>query len=149
MQLMEKFRKPENFDKVDEGTGWIMYAGGNDWENGITAVAVVFPSDEENYRLWMKLKFPKDCVPNSSDSGGSSDENRKKCRDYGQKAWRAWKRNAVSRHRNKNHGSRSWVAAFKAALHDMGDYYDEWGEDRTKWQEESKAQAIVTKLLDR
>lgn len=146
MNLAEKFSQPENFDKVDEGTGWVMYAGGNDWENGITAVAVVFPSDEENYRIWMKLKFPEDIKADSSESG--NDENRKKCSDYGQKVWRAWKRNAISRHRNKNHGSRSWVTAFKSALHDMKEYYKEWGEDRTKWQEESRACRIVNALLE-
>jgi hypothetical protein len=149
--LLEKFSKPENWNKCAEGTGYVMYCGGNDWQNSSTAVWVVFPSDEANRRMWFTIKFPDGCIPDSGDSGGSKDENRDRCRKHAEKAWHAWIRVAKEAHKNRNHGSRSWKDAFKTALYskEMQPYVEEHGEEQTKWDEVKEgARQIVNKLLE-
>ena len=74
--LTEKFHKPENHDKVAEGTGWILYVGGDDWHVCSTSAWTVFPSDESNRRLWVKFKFPEGYVWDDAKPGSSKDENR-------------------------------------------------------------------------
>ena len=140
-----RFRQPENFDKVAEGTGWVLYAGGNDWENCATAAAVIFPSNEENARLWLTIKFPKELEKAAKDSGS---EQAKECRTYAEKAWRAWAQAAKGAHHGN--GSRSWLDAFKSAVHSeaMRPYIEEWGSDRTRWADERPVgESIVETLL--
>jgi hypothetical protein len=145
--LTEKFHKPENWDKCDEGTGYVMYCGGNDWENFTTAVWVIFPSDEANRRIWFKIKFPQGCQP---DAEKSSDENNDRGKKLAEKARRTWIRVAKECHKNRNHGSRSWKDAFKSALHskEMQPYVAEHGEEQTQWDDvKESAHLIVNRLL--
>ena len=133
----ESFRRPENWDKVDEGTGWVMYVGGNDWEDSETAAWVIFPSDEANRRIYFTIKFPADA--NGYES--KDHEHKLKCRDHAKKAWKAWIRAAKAAHANRNRGSRSWKDAFKAALYskEMAEYVKDRGEEQTKWSEISES----------
>ena len=149
---MSKFRKPENWNKAQEGTGYILYTGANDWENSSTACWAVFPSDESNRRIWFTIRFTEDCIPDSGDSGGYTDENREKCKKHAEKAWRTWLRVAKEAHRNRNHGSRSWLSAFKTALYskEMKPFVDEHGEEQTGWSEvkESAVKTVEALLED-
>lgn len=144
MKILERFHQPENFDAVADGAGWVMYAGGNDWENGITGVAVTFPSDEQLKRIWFTVKH-------KHDPGDEGREFADETKEWGHKAWRAWKREATAAHRNKNHGTRSWQDAFKTALTSEGmkPYVKEWGTERTKWDDvKESACYIVNGLLE-
>lgn len=144
----EKFRKPENWDKVAEGPGWAFYIGGNDWEVCVTFAWVVFGSDDANRRLWMDIKFPDEVQTQSVSSAG---EKAKPAKTFAEKAWRAWLRLAKAAHRNKNHGSRSWLNAFKSALEDksMKTFIKRSGEETTSWAAlaEKKARQVVHQLL--
>ena len=149
--LTEKFHKPENADKVAEGTGWSLYAGGDDWHVSATSAWAVFSSDESNRRLWVKFKFPDGCVWDDGEPGSAKDENREKCKRHSEKAWRTWVREAKKAHTMRNHGSRSWLSAFKTALYskEMKPFVDEHGEETTRWDEvEEGAARIVNKLLE-
>jgi hypothetical protein len=145
MQLSEGFKQPENFDPVADGSGWVMYAGANDWEVGTTAVSVIFPSDEQNQRVWMTVKQRFD-----GDAEAPVKEH-PAIKEHGDKAWRTWKREAIAAYRNKNNGTRTWMDAFKAALKTkaMSPYVKDWGIERTKWDNvKEHAGVIVAKLLE-
>jgi hypothetical protein len=137
------FRQPENFDPVAESRLWVMYAGGNDWEAGITWVAVIFPSDESNRRVWFEVKHAR--KPNSD----QSEEGQEQVKKHGEKAWRRWKQTALAAHRNKNHGARSWLDAFKSALEsrEMEPYVKAHGVDKTQWAAEESLGMVTAKAL--
>lgn len=142
MRLNEKFSKPENFDPVADGAGWVMYVGGDDWEMAPTRACVVFPSDEQIKRVWFVIDHKK-CPEQSK----FSDETRA----FAKKAWQAWKRAATEAHKNKNHGTRSWQEAFKTALKskEMRTYVRDSGVETTSWNEvKESAESIVRRLLD-
>lgn len=147
MQLAERFHKPENFDAVADGAGWVLYCGANDWESGVTAVAVSFPSDEEIHRIWFTVKHKY-----NPDSGGKgSTEHADEVKEWGDKAWRTWKREATAQYRNKNNSTRSWRDAFKLALHSkaMKPFVKEHGTERTKWDDvKENAARVVNGLLE-
>lgn len=145
MQLTERFHQPENFDAVADGAGWVMYAGANDWELGITGVAVTFASDEQLERIWFTVKHPHN--PDAS----KSSQHKEAIKEHGQRAWRTWRRVATAEYRNKNNGTRSWKDAFKRALQhtDMKTYVKDWGTERTKWDDlKEAARRLVRRHLD-
>ena len=147
--LTEKFHRPENWEKCGEGTGYVMYGGGNDWEACDTALWVVFSSDEGNRRIWFKIKFPDGCNPGAESSRKDEDE---KCKKHAEKARQTWARIAREAHQNRNHGSRSWKDAFKTAIHskEMKPFVDEHGEEATNWSDvkEARARDIVNTMLE-
>jgi hypothetical protein len=132
-----RFRQPENFDKADEGAGWVLYTGGNDWEDCATAVAVLFPSDEKNQRVWFTIKFDKEPTE-------SKVKDFEPLRAHAKKARLAWVRAAKRVHKDDHEGSRSWrswLDAFKTALSssEMKPFVDEWGVDATEWKPVSES----------
>lgn len=147
MMLCERFSQPENFDRVADGNGWKMYAGGNDWENGITGICVTFPGSEQLERIWMTVKHKRD-------PGSESDKYADEIKAWGEQAWKTWKREAVEVHRKAHSGSHLvsyWKEAFKTALSSsaMKPFVKEHGSERTKWQDvEESARRLVAALLE-
>ena len=149
MNVMERigtgrFHQPENFDKVAEGAGWVMYAGGNDWENGITGICVTFTGNEQLERLWVQVKH-------KHDPDAESSEHADETKAWGQKAWHKWKQVAAVKHREMKDRTPSWKEAFKAALEDseMKPFIKECGKERTQWNSvKENACRVVNRLLE-
>lgn len=121
-----------------------MYAGGNDWENGITGVAVSIPSNEQLKRVWFTVKHKHDP---DAESTKYADE----IKEWGHKAWRKWKQVATEKHRTKDGITPSWFDSFKQALHDpaMKPFVKEHGVEQTKWKDvQEQARRIVNSLLE-
>jgi hypothetical protein len=123
------FSQPENFDKTDEGAGWVMYFGGNDWEMAPTAVIFSSRAGEAD-RLWVQLKFPSGLSPDADDVSFESPEH-DKLKQHSDKARTTWLKLA----RKYRGNSPSWKTAFENALKDkeMQPYVEEMGKDKTRW----------------
>jgi hypothetical protein len=139
-----KFRRPENFDKLDDGAGWQLYGGGNDWENGITACCMYFGNGEEHGRVWFHVQFPQGM---SSDSSSGGEGNRDKAKEWGQKAYKTWLKETKKIHRDSKHkinpdnpdsswSFKDWKECFIEALmtKDMKQFVKEAGVDSTHWK---------------
>jgi len=136
----DRFHQPENFDTVAEGSGWVMMAGGNDWEGCATAAAVVFThADGDAERIWIKLKFPKELKAIAS--GDAEQSKRPDATAHAEKMWKAWLKAAKEHHKADEFSN--WKRAFEEAAKAGGDFAEEWGMDQTVW----KAMAVAEALL--
>jgi hypothetical protein len=147
----ERFRQPENFDSVEKGAGWSLYVGANDWEDSLTAMAVVFPGDEEIKRVWASIKYPRGL--SAIRDGELKRAKLPEAKKHAERAWRTWLRTARRKYRETEEGhTKSWKTAFQTALadRDMAKYVEEWGIDRTEWKAvpESAAHRVVRKLIE-
>lgn len=144
------FHRPENFDSYNEGSGWVAYRGGNDWENGTTACAVYFKGGgEEIARIWFEVKFPKKGMENSD----TPEETRDEANKHGKKASTLWISMAKKIHSvPKDHfldgdpWYKDWKDCFIEALKskEMEKYVKDWGVDHTTWKamKESKPEPV-------
>lgn len=138
----ERFHQPENFDKVEEGKGWVLMVGGNDWEACATTAAAIFSHpDGDSDRIWIKLKFPKEL------EGVHDSELAHKLRDkataHAEKMWKAWLAAARACHKADEFGN--WKRAFEEAAKSGSDFAEEWGIDHTVWK--ATAESIVDRLI--
>jgi len=146
MRLNERFHQPENFDKVTDGKGWVMYAGGNDWENGCSACCVTRTGNEQLDRVWMTVK----CCEGASKDADCSTKESEVFKEHGDKAWRMWEKVARRLHAKVEYTSASsWLDSFKEALTDpeMKPFVDEHGRERTKWSDVEEAAPRRAKAL--
>jgi len=146
MRLNERFHQPENFDKVTDGKGWVMYAGGNDWENGCSACCVTRTGNEQLDRVWMTVK----CCDGASKDADCSTKESEVFKEHGDKAWRMWEKVARRLHAKVEYTSASsWLDSFKEALTDpeMKPFVDEHGRERTKWSDVEEAAPRRAKAL--
>ncbi len=134
-----KFRQPENFDTVKEGDGWVVSGGGNDWEAGITAMAMTMApvkwggSRPEAKRIWVHLNM-------DAHGGGSVDQEKEAvaaAKALGSSAVKTWIKvaNRIKREKTKERMPKKWWDAFRDALRDeeMAPMVKEWGRDKTEW----------------
>jgi hypothetical protein len=124
------FHQPENFDCSEEGNGWRFCRGMNDWEDCYTAMAVVFPQqDQQSRRIWADI----DC----GRFGTGDDEHTEEAKAWGEEACKLWVKSARKLKGEKNDDGieRDWFKAFKDALADkeMAPYVKDHGIDETRW----------------
>lgn len=138
----ERFHQPENFDTVEEGKGWVMMAGGNDWEGCATAAAVIFSHpDGDSDRIWIKLKFPKELKAVAA--GDAEQSKRPDATAHAEKMWKAWL--AAARACRKADEFSNWKRAFEEAAKAGSEFAEEWGMDHTDWK--ATAESVVDRLI--
>lgn len=137
---------PENFDVIEKGDkgeflGWNLWAGANDWESGVTLMALL--SGEKDHsgrnRVWVKVnnkKFPK---------GNNSDQPKEilnQIREWGEKAksifLKEFKKN-LSEVSKRDYEYSPIEAAIDTIKSDvMKPFVEDWGIDQLTWVEKSK-----------
>lgn len=134
------FKQPENFDEVASQDDWSMYAGGNDWESGITWIAVRFGDGWRGNRVWIEVKHDN---PDSD----QSQEGQKAVKKQGEKAWKTWVK--VAKRLKGSKGTYSYKEAFKQALKDteMKPYIRQSGTDSETWSATGESAAVVAAVL--
>lgn len=144
----KNFSQPENFDSYNEGSGWVAYRGGNDWENATTGVAIVFEKPHEKSRVWFHVQFPQDIIKGVNNSSATS-ELADKASEWGEKATKLIIKEAKANHKKDENGiTPSWSDCFINAIKSevMKPYVKEWGVDRTEWKEtKAKRKKIMNK----
>jgi hypothetical protein len=138
-----EFRRPENFDKYAEGKGWTAWRGGNDWENGSTAAAIVFEGgDNERARMWFTIKYPDGLNEKVGEAISDRSPVYEKIYRTGKRITNRWIREATRLHRiPRNYGpngkpiKRDWKECFQKALESeaLKPFVKECGIDYTKW----------------
>lgn len=142
-QLLERiaghtsFSQPENFDKVDEGSGWVLYTGGNDWEMAPTAMAVIFPGNEKSERVWATIKLPEGLSSSDADDVSHDSVEAQELNNHAKKARTTWVRVARRIHGQEGESGfkPDWKKSFEQALADkeLEPFVDESGNDKTQW----------------
>lgn len=92
----ERFRCPENFDKIKDLKGGLeLWAGANDWEVGWTWAAI-YPkgTDGRKQRLtpkkWLKVDHSKCVCGGHSDTSDCKERDTKECRDTAERQVLDW-----------------------------------------------------------
>lgn len=148
----DKFSKPENPETFEKGKNWTLYAGGNDWENGITTCWVDTPDYHDGKeRVWFDVDFSK--FPNHDKSPSPSSEDGKAENERGNKAARAWLAAARSikaaREDGASDSGNAWHDYFTEALQtpEMQPYVKSHGTERTKWQKVASTDASMLTMV--
>lgn len=124
-----KFHKPENFETVEEGSGWNLMAGANDWEVGHSAAAVLFPGrDGDCKRLWITIDHPE-----GNDHSTVRQADTDACKARGKKAVATWLKLARAAHGSKDYYD--WYNCFEDVLTsaEMKPFISKHGADVTQW----------------
>lgn len=136
------FKQPENFDEVASQEDWSMWAGGNDWESGITWIAVRFGGKWRGERLWIEVNHE-----NPDDDQSTAEQE--KIKKFGEKAWKTWVK--VAKRIKMQDGIYNYEKAFEEALKDseMKPFIKQSGKDQQTWASVQERAAIVAaKLLE-
>jgi hypothetical protein len=145
------FRVPENFDIHEQGYGWSVYKGANDWETGHTAAcAYIGPEgyQREQARIWFEIKYPTELESVVGESLSSHNPLYQKIKEWGEQAIRKWirevrnihrKSNPIKRIKDVNHPNwkrKTWKECFLEALTSdtMKPYIKTWGVDHSNWR---------------
>jgi len=129
------FRTPENFSVFEEfkRDKIQVWAGGNDWEAGITAASVrTKPSYHgEMEQVWFTLSVPQGMC---KDNVGRKED--KEWNEYASSVVKKWVKAAKKIQKEEGRYS-ICLDCFNEALtsEEMKDCVDEFGWDRTKWEE--------------
>lgn len=133
------FRKPENFDTIQDRSKYRIMAGGNDWEVGWSAIAVYLDGSEELTRIW--INTTEKCFANA-DKVSSEDMKDNEYKDTAKKLLRSWESAARKLHaepyevtENGTELHRDWKTAFIEALNDpeVKPFIKQSGVDKTTW----------------
>lgn len=136
-----RFAKPENFDTFDTGKGWTAWRGGNDWENGCTAAAIIFDGDDKS-RIWFTIKYPADISALVGEGLSTDHPMFKRINKLGKRITNKWMRESKKIHSvpkiTTDDGikvRRDWKECFVMALgsKSMKPYIKECGIDYTEW----------------
>ena len=139
---------PENWDIVEKGpdgglyVGWNLWAGGNDWEAGVTVMAVVF--GRENFpgktRVWVEVN--NDQFPKGNDNNQPKEILDEIC-DWGKEAVKTWLKEfkRIDKEREdsgvyENLPKESFIAALESP--DLKPYIKRWGIDTLEWNAENR-----------
>lgn len=145
-----KFQQPENFDKYDNNKEWKAYRGGNDWESGITWVAVYIDQrNNEKIRIWFEIKYPNHLDKLARSGISSSNSNFKEIQEIGYKISEKWISEAKKikfKSREKilpdsfRYTYKKWEECFLDALKskEISPFVKNWGLDITKWKSMEK-----------
>lgn len=133
-----KMQIPENFDAVECSKKgifpWRLFAGSNDWETGVTTMAVIFQkNDADHLRIWIKVnnnQFPK---KNNNDQ---SEDILEKVSEWGKKAIKTLISEFKKIEKNvdvlDHHPKESFLEAIKSK--EMKPFVEEWGVDVLDWK---------------
>jgi len=133
---------PENWDVVKECSGrqccpkWKLWSGANDWETGVTLMAVVFGRDggPGEKRLWVEVDNSQFSTANNNDQ---PKEVLEEVQTWGKKAVDTWVKvtERIFKTIEKDDWEASICDAFKDALKDdeMKPFVSKWGIDVLEW----------------
>jgi len=136
-----KFRKPENFESIDQQKEWELQAGGNDWEPGWSAACVYFTDRDEKARVWIEIQYPNG-VENTDDQ---NEKLVKKVGAFGKKAVGTWKKaaKAIRGQKDENGIRPKWKDCWIKALSEpsVTPYVKASGIDSTHWKSMKESDA--------